>query len=163
MAASSSVSPGILDGDGPSLFSGYSPHATSTAGLPPGPDPHLLAGYVVLFLLPGLPGWVPLYFVLSSDSLVYCLLSRFERYQREGGPSDFSSFVMSLGKSFRKVVPVKDFGSSRQRRMTGSEKAAAKQREQKEAFKQKKQGLKLAATSTAGIGFQVLSSLLPVT
>jgi hypothetical protein len=162
MAASSSVSPGILDGDGPSLFSGYSPHATSTAGLPPGPDPHLLAGYVVLFLLPGLPGWVPLYFVLSSDSLVYCLLSRFERYQREGGPSDFSSFVMSLGKSFRKVVPVKDFVSPRQRRMTGSERAAAKQREQKEAFKQKKQGLKLAATSTAEIGFQVLSSLLPV-
>ena len=163
MAASSSVSPGVLDGDGPSLFSGYSPHATSTAGLPPGPDPHLLAGYVVLFLLPGLPGWVPLYFVLSSDSLVYCLLSRFERYQREGGPSDFSSFVMSLGKSFRKVVPVKDFVSPRQRRMVGSERAAAKSREQKELFKQKQQGLKLAATSTAELGFQVLSVLLSVT
>ena len=49
MAALSSVSPRILDGGGPSLFSGYTPRATSTAGLPPGPDPHLLAEYVVLF------------------------------------------------------------------------------------------------------------------
>ena len=70
---------------------------------------------------------------------------------------------MSLGKSFRKVVPVKDFGSSRQRRMAGSEKAAADKLKQKKLWKQKQQGLKMAATSTAGIGFQVLSSLLPVT
>ena len=49
MAALSSASPRILDGGGPRLFSGYSPRAPSTAGLPPGPDPHLLARYVVLF------------------------------------------------------------------------------------------------------------------
>ena len=49
MAAISSVSPRILDGGGPGLFSGYTPRATSTAGLPPGPDPHLLAEYVFLF------------------------------------------------------------------------------------------------------------------
>ena len=67
---------------------------------------------------------------------------------------------MSLGKSFSKVMPVKDFGSHRQRRMTGPEKAAASKREQAEAYKQKVQGLKLAASSVGGIGFQVLSSLL---
>ena len=70
---------------------------------------------------------------------------------------------MSLGKSFRKVVPVKDFVSPRQRRMVGHEKAAAKSREQKALFKQKQQGLKMAATSTAEFGFQVLSFLLSVT
>ena len=66
MAASSTVSTDILDGDGPSLVPDYSPHSTSGAGLPLGLDPDLLARYVVLFPLPGLPpgllGWVPLYF-----------------------------------------------------------------------------------------------------
>ena len=63
MAASTSVSTAILDGDGPSAVPGYSPYPTSDAGLPMGLDPDLQAGYVVLFPLPpGLPGWVPLYF-----------------------------------------------------------------------------------------------------
>ena len=64
MAASTSVSTAILGGDVPSAVPGYSPHSTSGAGLPLGLDPDLLAGYVVLFPLPGLPpgllGWVPL-------------------------------------------------------------------------------------------------------
>ena len=68
MAASFPLSTAILNGDGPSAVPGYSPYPTSDAGLPIGLDPDLQAGYVVLFLLPGLPGWVPLYFILSSHT-----------------------------------------------------------------------------------------------
>ena len=49
MAGLSSAAPRFLDGGGPRLLSGYSPPAPSTAGLPPGPDPYLLAQYVVSF------------------------------------------------------------------------------------------------------------------
>ena len=70
---------------------------------------------------------------------------------------------MSLGSSFRKVVPIQDFVSPRQRRMVGHEKAAADKLKQKKLWKQKQQGLKMAATSTAEFGFQVLSFLLSVT
>ena len=48
MAASTSVSTAILDGDGPSAVPGYSPYPTSDAGLPMGLDPGLQAGFVVL-------------------------------------------------------------------------------------------------------------------
>ena len=70
---------------------------------------------------------------------------------------------MSLGSSFRKVVPIQDFVSPRQRRMVGHEKAAADKLKQKKLFKQKQQGLKLAATSTAELSFQVLYVLLSAT
>ena len=52
MAASTSVSSALLDGDGPIVVPGYSPSPTSGgAGLPMGLDPGLQAGYVVLFPL----------------------------------------------------------------------------------------------------------------
>ena len=51
MAASTSVSSALLDGDGPIVVPGYSPSPASDAGLPMGLDPGLQAGYVVLFPL----------------------------------------------------------------------------------------------------------------
>lgn len=119
MAGLSSAAPRFLDGGGPRLLSGYSPPAPSTAGLPPGPDPYLLAKY--------------------------------ERYQQEGGHADFDSFVRS---SFLKNVDIQDFVMPRQRRMAGSERAAADKLKQQKLLKQKRQGLKMAATSTAEFGFQ---------
>ena len=49
----------------------------------------------------------------------------------------------------------------RQRRMAGSERAAADKLKQQKLLKQKRQGLKMAATSTAELGFQVLSFFYP--
>ena len=48
MAASTSVSSALLDGDGPIVVPGYSPSPASDAGLPMGLDPGLQAGFVVL-------------------------------------------------------------------------------------------------------------------
>ena len=58
-------------------------------------------------------------------------------------------------------MDIQDFVIPRQRRMAGSERAAADKLKQQKLLKQKRQGLKMAATSTAELGFQVLSFFYP--
>ena len=81
---------------------------------------------------------------------------------------------MSLGKSFSKTMPVKNFESLRKRRMSGSEKAAKIRRGQREAaaaakegqaelLAQMVQGIKLSSSSVDKIGFQVLFPFLFIT
>ena len=95
--------------------------------------------------------------------LSLCLLSRFARYQQAGGSSDFSEYVVFLGKSVIEALPDEDFEGLRFRRMSGPERAAAAKREQAELFTQMVQGLKLTSSSVGPIDFQVLFPLLFIT
>ena len=77
MAASTSVSSALLDGDGPIVVPGYSPSPASDAGLPMGLDPGLQAGFVVLSPFPcfsilhiaGLGNEVPVCVCLSGQDI----------------------------------------------------------------------------------------------
>ena len=92
---------------------------------------------------------------LISFLSFYCL-SRFDRYQRDGGSSDFGSYVVSLGEVIIEAMSDRDFEGLRLRRMSGPARAAAAKREQAETFNQMVQGHKLASSSVSSIGYQVL-------
>ena len=93
---------------------------------------------------------------LISFLSFYCLFSRFDRYQRDGGSSDFGAYVVSLGEVIIEAMSDRDFEGLRLRRMSGPERAAAAKREQAEAFNRMVQGHKLASSSVSSIGYQVL-------
>ena len=78
-------------------------------------------------------------------------LSRFERYQRDGGSADFGSYLVSLGESLIDAMPDQDFERLRLRRMSGPQRAAAAKREQEKTFDQMVQGHKLTAFSVGPI------------
>ena len=97
--------------------------------------------------------------------LSLCLLSRFERYQRDGGPPDFSKYMGSLLDSI--IENIEESRGLRFPRMTGPQKAAKASRdkkaadaaavmEQAELLAQRIQSIKLTASSVSDIGYQVL-------
>ena len=83
-------------------------------------------------------------------------LSRFKRYQRDGGSADFGSYLVSLGESLIDAMPDQDFERLRLRRMSGPAKAASDRREQEKISNQMVQGHKLTSSSVGPIGYQVL-------
>ena len=169
-ASSSPLSSVLLDGAGPGVPD-YSPYPVSSDGLPLGLDPVLQAGYVIFLLvfliflifLVFLAGFLFISYSLISFLSWYCLLSRVERHQDEGGPSsfnfdsNFAKFLESFGNSIVEATPVKDDfeGRLRVRRMTGPELAALDKKAKGEAFEQLVQGHKMAASSVDPLGFQV--------
>ena len=78
-------------------------------------------------------------------------LSRFERYQRDGGSADFGSYLVSLGESLIDAMPDQDFERLRLRRMSGPQRAAAAKREQEKIFDQMVQGHKMTSFSVGPI------------
>ena len=163
-SAGSSLSSVLLNGAGSSVPD-YSPYPVGSDGLPLALDPVLQAGYVIFLLvfliflifLVFLAGFLFISYSLISFLSFYCLLSRFERHQQEGGSSNFDKFLESFGTSIDEATPVKDDfeGRLRVRRMTGPELAALEKRDEAEAFKQLVQGHKMAASSVDPLGFQV--------
>ena len=68
--------------------------------------------------------------------LSLCLLSRFERYQGDGGPDDFSKYMGSLLNSIienieEKVEDIEESKGLRFPRMSGPQRAAKDRRDQK--------------------------------
>ena len=104
--------------------------------------------------------------------LSLCLLSRFERYQGDGGPDNIDKFLGSILNSIienieENVEDIEESKGLRFPRMTGPQKAAKASRdkkaadaaavmEQAELLAQRIQSIKLAASSVSDIGYQVL-------
>ena len=160
-SAGSSLSSVLLNGAGSSVPD-YSPYPVGSDGLPLALDPVLQAGYVIFLLvfliflifLVFLAGFLFISYSLISFLSWYCLLSRVERHQDEGGPSSFN-FDSNFAKFLESFGNDDSEGRLRVRRMTGPELAALEKRVEADAFKQLVQGHKMAASSVDPLGFQV--------